>query len=81
MANVTITINNADVADTISALEQQWRAQAINFTFGGDSTAYDAATTTNKGKALLAALLRAGVRNYRRQQAEQAISVTAPDVT
>lgn len=81
MANVTISVNNADVSDTLAALEQRFRADAINFYYSGDPAGYEALTDANKGRALIAAFLKVLVRNYRRQVAEAAVAVSDPDVT
>lgn len=61
----SITIANADAADGLAALEQQFRSQAI----------------PQKARECLKAAIRILTRNYRRVQAEQALSVSDPDVT
>lgn len=81
MANVTVSVAPIDVPDTLAALEQQFRAQAINTFFSGNPAGYEALTDAQKGKALLAVFLRIITRNYRRTQAEQAVIVADPDVT
>lgn len=77
----SITIANADAADGLAALEQQFRAPAINFFFAGDPAGYDALTGPQKARECLKAAIRILTRNYRRVQAEQAVSVADPDVT
>lgn len=77
----SITIANADAADGLAALEQQFRAPAINFFFAGDPAGYDALTGPQKARECLKAAIRILTRNYRRALAEQAVSVADPDVT
>lgn len=77
----SITIANVDAADGLAALEQQFRSQAINFFFSGDPTGYEALTGPQKARECLKAAIRILTRNYRRVQAEQALSVSDPDVT
>lgn len=81
MANVTISIPNPDVPDALAALEQRFKSEAINMYFSGSPAGYDALSDANKGKALIGAFLTLLMRNYRKQQAEAAISVTDPVIT
>lgn len=81
MANVTVSVAPIDVPDTLAALEQQFRAQAINTFFAGDPAGYDALTGPQKARECLKAAIRILTRNYRRTQAEQAIAVAEVDVT
>lgn len=76
MAQISITVPNADVADVLAGLESRWADEAKRFTPN-----YDSLTPQQRAKACIAASLRVYARNYRRGQAERAISVSEPDVT
>jgi len=77
----SITVPNPDAADVLAALERQYRSHAINFFFTGDPAGYDALTGPQQARECIKAALRILTRNYRRELAEQAVTVAEVDVT
>lgn len=77
----TITVPNTDAADVLSALERQYKPHAINFFSAGDPTGYNALTGPQQARECIKAALRILTRNYRRELAEQAVTVAEVEVT
>ena len=83
MANITLTIPNADVAEVLAAVESRWKPDAVRIAHGGDTAAFEALAPAQRLRQCLAAMLRVYVRNERRSKAEReaAQAVTEVDVT
>jgi hypothetical protein len=77
----SITVPNADAGDVLDALELRWKNDALKFFFPADEAAYDALTSPQKARECLKASMLVYTRNFRRDRAERAISVTDVDVT
>lgn len=81
MAQVTITIPDADVPDAIEAFEAVYLTDCITQFYGADPAAYATDTLRNRGANLIKTAIIVAVVERRRHKALAALSVTVPVVT
>lgn len=78
MANITVVIPNPDVPDALEAMEGVWLSEAARLA-ANLGLVYDDLTDNQKLRVLLGSVLRARVRNVRRERAERQLP-TIPDI-